>query len=263
MIYINRDGFLPDIAWLAKAKQLTEDLLNAVNTNERNKIIDDNESFWGEIKDFLLNISHGKCWYSESKDGFNHPHVDHFRPKKIALGIDKKDKGGYWWLTFDWKNYRLSGGVGNVKKRDKFPVKENKADYPNIDTDDEIIYFLDPCEEEDVLKLTFNSDGEIIPIDSSGWDYEKAKYTIENLNLNFKLLKEKRKDVWAKCNILILETQDLMMKNKLIPSSKRNGQISEKIRQLRDLAKPTSEYSATAKTCLLSSGLIWAMKIAA
>lgn len=263
MIFIDRNGHIPDEAWLSKAKQLTEQLFSAPDKEARNKIIDANETFWGELKYFLLNISHGKCWYSEAKDSFNHSHIDHFRPKKVALGIDKKDKGGYWWLTFDWKNYRFSGGVGNVKKRDKFPVKEHKAIYPNIDIDDEIVYFLDPCEEEDVLKLTFNGNGEICPIDASGWDFERASYTIENLNLNFKLLKERRKEVWLKCNILINETQDLMMKNKLTPSSKRSGQINEKIKQLRNFVKPTSEYSATAKTCLLSSGLIWAMRIAA
>lgn len=263
MIHINRDGHIPDNAWSVKAKQLTEQLFNAANKDERNKIIDDNEKFWGELKDFLLSISHNKCWYSEAKDSFNHPHVDHFRPKKIALGIDKKDEGGYWWLAFDWTNYRFSGGVGNVRKSDKFPVKSNKAIYPNTDIDDEIIYFLDPCEEEDVLKLTFNNDGEVIPIDTCGWDYERATYTIENLNLNFKLLKERRKDVWLKCNIIILETQDLMMKNKITPSNKRSGQIKEKLKQLMEFVKPSAEYSATAKTCLISSGFSWAFKIAA
>jgi hypothetical protein len=54
-----------------------------------------------------------------------------------------------------------------------------------------------------------------------------------------------------------------MMKNKNSPSTKRSGQINEKIKQLKNLVKPTTEYSATAKTCLLSSGLLWAMKIAA
>lgn len=263
MIHINRDGHLPDNVWLVKAKRLTEQLFDADNKDKRNKIIDDNEIFWGEIKNFLLSISHNKCWYSEAKDSFNHPHVDHFRPKKVALGIDKKDKGGYWWLTFVWTNYRFSGGVGNVKKRDKFPVRSQKANFPNTDIDDEIIYFLDPCEEEDVLKLTFNSNGDIVPIDASGWDYERATYTIENLNLNFKLLKERRKEIWTKCNILLIETQDLMMKNKVSPSNKRSGQIKEKLKQLKKLVESSAEYSATAKTCLISSGFLWAIKIAA
>ena len=230
---------------------------------QENQIIDNNENVWRELKDFLLNISNNKCWYSEAKDSYNHLHVDHFRPKKVALGIDKVDYGGYWWLAFKWKNYRVCGGAGNVRKRDKFAVRTNKAVYPNINLDDEIIYFLDPCEEEDVLKLTFNENGEITPIATSGWDFERTVYTIESLNLNFKLLRENRKEVWVKCSTLLAETQALMDQNNVEPSANRKGRIKEKIKQLKELVLPSTAYSATAKACLNSSGLIWASKIAA
>tara|TARA_R110000782_G_scaffold237188_1_gene323294 strand:- start:8241 stop:9032 length:792 start_codon:yes stop_codon:yes gene_type:complete len=263
MIFIDRGKYKPDKVWIKKADGLTRQLMNATSQAARNKIIDDNEKVWGELKDFLLSISNEKCWYSEAKDSYNHLHVDHFRPKKIALDLDKKDKGGYWWLAFNWLNYRVCGGVGNVKKRDKFAVRSNKAIFPNIEIDDEIIYFLDPCEEEDVLKITFNENGEMQPISPSGWDYESASYTIENLNLNFKKLREARKEIWIKCFSLITETQILMDKNQTTPSPKRKGQIKEKVKQLKELVNPSSAYSATAKACLTSAGLMWTMKIAA
>ncbi|HEY5747227.1 MAG TPA: hypothetical protein VIU12_14190, partial [Chryseolinea sp.] len=116
---------------------------------------------------------------------------------------------------------------------------------------------------EDVLKITFDEGGEMRSITNSGWDYERVNYTIESLNLNFKLLKEKRKDVWAKCSTLLKETQNLMAQNDIAPSVARKGQIKEKIRQLKELVQSSSEFSATAKACLLSSGLFWASKIAA
>lgn len=262
MIHIDRANYQPDDEWLAKADGLTKQICNAPDSKSRFKIIDDNEKVWGEIKDFLLALSHRKCWYSEAKDSYNHLHVDHFRPKKVALGIDKKDYGGYWWLVFQWTNYRVCGGTGNVRKKDKFAVRSNKSSNPEIPIEDEIFYFLDPCEEEDVLKITFNQNGEVTPITNEGWDYERAIYTIEGLNLNFKLLKESRKEVWVECENLILETQSLMIENDKVPSVMRRGQIKEKIKRLKILVDPHSEFSSTAKACLGSAGLPWALQIA-
>jgi uncharacterized protein (TIGR02646 family) len=263
MIYIDRTGFEPDVDWVNNADSLTQQLINAPDEISRNNIIDGNEAVWGELKDFLLSISFNKCWYSEAKDAYNHLHVDHFRPKKIALGIDKVNYGGYWWLAFAWRNYRVCGGAGNVRKRDKFAVRNNKSNDPNTPIEDELFYFLDPCEEEDVLKITFNQNGEVTPITTTGWDYARANYTIESLNLNFKLLKEARKEIWVRSSTLVSEIQNLMEQNDLVPSVLRRGQIKEKIKQLKELVQPSAEFSATVKACLLSTGLVWASKIAA
>lgn len=263
MIFVNRNAFTPDIDWINRADILTQALIASPDEISRNQIIDNNEGMWGELKDFLLNISHNKCWYSEARDSYNHLHVDHFRPKKVALGIDKVNYGGYWWLTFQWMNYRVCGGTGNVRKKDKFPVRNNKAIDINSALEDEIIYFLDPCEEEDVLKITFNENGEITPISVAGWDFERVSYTILALNLNFKLLKEARKEIWIKCSSIITETQNLMAQNDVAPSPHRRGQIKEKIKQLKELVLPSAAFSATAKACLASAGLPWTLKIAA
>lgn len=263
MMYIDRTGKSPQENWINRADQMTQALLAAANATDRNNIIDANQNLWGELKDFLLEISWQKCWYSESKDKYNHLHVDHFRPKKIAIGIDKKDHGGYWWLAFQWQNYRVCGGVGNVRKKDKFPVRKNKAMDFTSTTEDEATYFLDPTCEEDTFKITFNSNGEAMPIETNGWDFDRAKYTITNLNLNFKKLKEARKDHWVKCSILVAEIQDLMAQNNINFSAHRKGQIAEKLNQLRDLANKKSEFSATIKACLRSTGLQWAISYAA
>lgn len=263
MIYIDRTGFEPNLDWRNRADQLTIELLNVQDPLARNQLIDANQGIWGEIKDFLLNVSNQKCWYSEAKDSYNHLHVDHFRPKKVAIGTDKIDYGGYWWLAFQWTNYRVCGGAGNVRKKDKFAVRANKSNNPGTPIEDELILLLDPCEEEDVLKLTFNENGEITPITINGWDFERASYTIESLNLNFKLLKEARKEVWIKCSTIVTECQSLMALNDVSPSVLRRGQIKEKIKQLRELVKSNAEFSATARACLLSTGLPWTRQIAA
>jgi len=263
MIFIDRAGKAPKQDWIDRADAVTQELLNAITIVEKYNIIDANENLWGELKDFLLEISNDKCWYSESKDSYNHLHVDHFRPKKIAIGLDKVDYGGYWWLAFQWQNYRVCGGVGNVRKKEKFAVKSNKANTPNCNLEDETIYFLDPTEEEDTLKLTFDSSGAITPLVTKGWDYERADYTIRNLNLNFKKLKEARKTLWTKCSSLVVEIQDLMNQNNVNPSPYRKGQIKEKLKKLKELVDKTSPFSATAKACLRSTGIQWALAYAA
>jgi len=263
MMYINRSGKTPPQVWLDRADVITNSLLAATSEGARNLIIDTNQNLWGELKDFLFDISFQKCWYSESRDTYSHPHVDHFRPKKAALGIDRTDKGGYWWLAFQWTNYRVCGGAGNVRKKDKFAVKSGKAIDHTSNLEDEIIYLLDPTEEEDTLKLTFNSNGEAMAYKRTGWDSERATYTIDTLNLNFKRLKEARKMLWITCSTLIAETQQLMDQNDINPSTYRRGQIKEKLTRLKEIANKQSEFSGTVKACLRSTGIEWAISYAA
>lgn len=262
MIYIDRDGFTPDQNWAQRADDLTQQLLSAVDKAQINSIIDANENMWGELKESLLGLYEGKCWYSESKNDYAYMHVDHFRPKKAAIGKDKKDHGGYWWLAFNWKNYRICGPVGNVKKRDKFAVFRNKANSPADRIEDEIVYILDPTEENDVLKITFNSNGEMMPIHKSGFYFEQAEYTIDCLKLNHKTLKEARKNIWLKCNKLFSDTQSLIEEDIQNPSAYIKGQIKEKIKRIKELVASTAEFSATAKACLKSTGIDWAISIA-
>lgn len=264
MIHIDTNGLVPDPAWIQKASRLTRRLLAAANKDEINSIIDANENMWQQLKRSLLELEkyRGKCWYSESRNDYAYMHVDHFRPKKAAIGIDKQDHGGYWWLAFDWKNYRICGPIGNVNKRDNFAVLRNKANSPQDNIVDEVIYFLDPTEEQDVLKITFNNNGEIMPIHESGFYFDQAQYTIACLKLNYKQLVEARKEIWIKCDTLIRETQSLTQDDSQNPSAFRRGQIKEKIKRIQELVISTAEFSATAKACLRSTGIDWAMSIA-
>ena len=77
-----------DQAWLDKAEALLQQMIDAPNDDERKKIIDANSRVWGELKMWLLSLSHNKCWFSEARDCFNHWDVEHFRPKKSAKDLD-------------------------------------------------------------------------------------------------------------------------------------------------------------------------------
>src|SRR5260221_150764 len=91
----------------------------------------------------------------------------------------------------------------------------------------------------------------------------RADYTILYLNLNFENLKEARKAIWKACSDLICEIQPLLELEQLNPSAARKQRIKDKMAELKKLVNPISEFSSTARTCLLSSGLDWAIRIAA
>lgn len=118
-------GSTPPQEWLDEAEALTEQLKNAPNDKSRIALVFAHRKLWRDprLLNWLTEIHHRKCWYSEAKESVSSYHVDHFRPKGRAAQMDKSQRPGYWWLTFDWKNYRLAGQLLNVKKRDLFPVQ--------------------------------------------------------------------------------------------------------------------------------------------
>ena len=212
-------------------------------------------------------MSHNKCWYSEAKEIFSLYDVDHFRPKKRAKQLDGTEREGYWWLTFDWKNYRISGTIGNRRYKDKEGVTGGKGDYfplkpdtpaatnPSFDVEDEIIYILDPTDPLDPLFLTFLEDGKAYPAvsDKESWAHERAETTIKLLHLNYFLLKDERIVVWQMCNRLIIEIDRLLEEQNSIISATKNERIRDKIKQLRKMISDEAELSSTARACLLNN----------
>ena len=129
MIFILQDESKIPADWLKKVAGLQEQLEAPPDAAARKAFIDTHASVWGEIKDQLLEMSAGKCWYSEAPDAVSDWHVDHFRPKKRALDEDKTEHDGYHWLAFDWKNYRIAGSYSNSPHKDEQGLTRGKWDY--------------------------------------------------------------------------------------------------------------------------------------
>ncbi len=263
MRYIDLENNPPSDNWIARADNLTQQLINANTEEERNQIIDNNQNMWGELKDHLRGLSNNKCWYSESKNDSAHCHIDHFRPKKKAVDENGNDRGGYWWLAFDWSNYRYSAPVENVRKRDYFHVNSNKANSPNDAIEDEDIRFLDPTDIEDPNKLAYTNEGLVTPksIVQTNRNYIQAEYTIRRMNLNKEEMKDSRKAKYHKTNLLIRQTNRLMNQQGNNFSPARRQKIKAKLKELLNLASSSSEYSSAVKYCLKSSGYDWADNI--
>ncbi|MFZ2956556.1 MAG: hypothetical protein WA705_06675 [Candidatus Ozemobacteraceae bacterium] len=248
----------PDPTWLKKTSDLISKLKKAKSRAARHKIIDDNSAVWGELKQWLLSISHGKCWFSEAKDCFNHWDVEHYRPKKSAKDEDGTEHEGYWWLAFDWNNFRICGNAGNRKKGTFFPLRSGCSRCsPCGDHRSEDPLLLDPIDEDDPGLISFNLEGRAIPAAhvSDPWEKKRVKYSVERYNLDFPPLMDKRKTVWTDCWGKIQEyRREVATYTKDKSNAIARDRFKQAAKHLRDLMKEEKEFSAVARACIISSG---------
>ena len=249
-------GSTPPQDWLDEAEALTEQLKNAPDDKARVTLAFANRKLWRDkrLLNWLTELHHRKCWYSEAKESVSSYHVDHFRPKGKARQSDGADRGGYWWLTFDWKNYRLSGQLLNVKKRDFFPVQmPGIAQAANpITLDLEGHFLLDPLREEAwFVSFERKDNGECVAGPSPGLDaqdLDRVNITIEVLGLNrLEALKKNRAEVWDKC---LARIQDFKTAGNEQVMHTREALRLVAAKALADMCSEEAEFSSVAQACV-------------
>ncbi len=259
------EALLPK-GWVERAKQLNNELVG--KTNEERAAILKANPIWQELLVPLQKLSNNKCWYSEAQEVMSDMDVDHFRPKNEALQKDDHGKilkrDGYWFLAYDWKNYRLSSIYSNRLRKDKhttedisfgkgafFPLRNGCSAATCVEElDDEIIYLLDPTNPNDPDLLFFNDDGKAIPsvgIDEP-WDYERTIVSIDLYHLNHTPLVEARQVVWNLCQRKINDLKAITRKPKR--SVRDEEKINSLKKDLRELITRNAEFSAVALACL-------------
>lgn len=257
-----------DQAWLDAAVALTTALEKAPDKDARDAIISDPKNeIWGDIKPWLMSLSHSKCWFSEAIDVFSHKDVEHFRPKKEckrSVG-QRKDtyEDGYWWLSYDWANYRFFGNVGNRKKGSLFPLMPNSlvAAFGGLSINNEIPVFLDPTCDSDPELLDFNSFGKAIPHpDATDYEQYRVIKTVTHLKLDFDELEEARAKIWTACNEKIDRCREIASKA-MGPADEAEVKAIKK--SLRAMVQPDAPFSMTAAACLRKSDAGWARTLAA
>lgn len=257
MRFINMNGRTPSQKWRRKAKRLLDELDAAADEAARKQIIEDNEDCWKELMPWLRKITKGKCWFSESRGACQYWEVEHFRPKGAAKNLDGTTRvEGYWWLAFWWENFRLCGGVTNRKKGYYFPLRAGThiATSANRNIDDEDPYLLDPINQEDPPKLTFNRNGDVDPTPHmTAWDTERAKVSIERYKLQeHEEFVEARRDTWDRCEREINLCRNLLQAEANAPSATNRQKIRTQMQLLRQMGDFYSEFSAAANDCLRS-----------
>ena len=249
-------GSTPPQDWLDEAEALSEQLKKENDVKARVAIVFSHRKLWRDprLLNWLTDIHHHKCWYSEAKESVSSYHVDHFRPKGRASQMDGVERAGYWWLTFDWTNYRLAGQLLNVKKRDRFPVQIPGVAQMTLPQSlfAEGPLLIDPLKNE-AWFVSFEriDDGECIATASPGLDdpnENRVALTIEVLGLNrLRLLNKNRAGVWDRALERIREYQDAG-NNALIHTQEALRFVAA--RGLAQLCKEDQEFSSVAKACV-------------
>ncbi|WP_155896732.1 hypothetical protein [Curtobacterium sp. UNCCL17] len=163
---------------------------------------------WSSVAEALRVVSHSKCWYCESYQSRSDMPVDHFRPKNAVF--ESQGHPGYWWLAYDWTNYRLSCTFCNSRRIDRqrnssggkgthFPLVEeaDRVHAPNGDVEEEAPILLDPAAPGDSGLLYFDSLGKVVPHPRAApvgsIAEERAASSIQLLHLNHQGITEQRK----------------------------------------------------------------------
>lgn len=236
-------------------KRELERLHQAGDIERRNKFIDDHSSHWGRLKPWLEVLSLGKCWFSEAKEIFSHYDVEHFRPKKEAKALDGTVRDGYWWLAFDYTNFRLCGNVGNRKKGGWFPLSGQSclSSFDNPREESEEPYLLDPTKASDVELIAFDEEGRAIPEPGcSDWEKHRVEETIKRLKLNEHAnLAEERRKVWQRVSLEIEGFLNAKSRCSRGGNPAAKEKLEEHCRQIRQFANASTELSAVAKYCAI------------
>lgn len=286
MIYIDLTGFRPSDEWLLEAWHINAALKAGKTSAERNQIIDDNRPFWSSLKPHLP--YNDKCWYSEAKESVSPYEIEHFRPTKattrcsivkfkkvISNFIEEQRRDwtsltkfrgvGYWWLAFQYSNYRNCGKLVNGIKSTRFPIKVGSVisygEFEDIGLEETIL--LDPTVPGDPELITFDPDGKARPSIVNPLDhlYFRAKISIHIYGLNsIEPLVKHRGDKWSDCikaiNRANRKYNDLTSAFILGDTINYYNSFNDFLDFVENDIKPAldsnSEFSSVAKACILS-----------
>lgn len=159
-------------AWNDLAEKAKKDIISAPDEEARKAILKrvSSSDVWRDFYKLLPETLKEKCWYCEAADIRSDMPVDHFRPKNKVE--DEKLHDGYWWLAFDWENYRCACTFCNSRrvfdethggKACRFPLENPDQRAFTPDDHDKLLkerpYFLDPFNPDDEKLLWFDNDG--------------------------------------------------------------------------------------------------------
>ena len=215
---------------------------------------------WVALREAFDEYSYGKCWYTESKNPGTDDDVDHFRPKGRLAEDDKH--GGYYWLAFDWTNFRLSchranrlrsnpetGGLGG--KADHFPLIDPAA-RAYVESDDignEKPALLDPTEILDVSMLTFDAAGDAAlspEYRGSQTAEQKLDESIRHLHLNWPKFREERLGIYHRVERLV-DRGAKSAPSGLMQMGSVTDAFKSVLHDLQDLTSPENAYSRAAR----------------
>lgn len=248
----------PHATELIKAAREMQDQVNAEpDPAARKKLIDENSSVWKAFREPFQECFGDKCWYTESLNVATDDDIDHFRPK-LRVWERRDDHPGYWWLAFDWENFRLSSHRANrlrknaaysvtAGKGDHFPIFDEGARWmARTDICSEDPKLLDPTDPADPQLISFNIDGTVTVAPAFKDDpraTERVEVTRLYLHLDWPKIVGRRQEVYAEVLGLVVEGDNAWKALAHNPADRKVKDVAEKLIRLGDGAQ---EYSRAA-----------------
>jgi hypothetical protein len=263
MIYVHRD-------WASVPQAVKDELqaaaaaLDAIDDVEARKAyIKANMSTWSAAREYLSDMSHNKCWYSEARESVSRYQVDHYRPHGRAKQALRTFAEGYSWLAFDLENFRLAGVLCNtanqeysedtVGKADWFPLLDptTRATLEARDFSRESPILLDPVDPDDPGKLVFNDDGRVAPEPTLLPDEQaRVQLAIDYLGLSQSQLDGARRRTWRDCFGRLTKYNRIAKKPKGHRTEEERETLAELTGELVTMTRASSEFAAVARCCL-------------
>ncbi|MBM5575784.1 hypothetical protein [Deefgea sp. CFH1-16] len=234
-------------AWRDIAQQAKDGLIAAPDQEVRKAILKKASSsiIWRDFFNLLPDKLKKKCWYCEAEEIRSDMPVDHFRPKNRVEHEQQHD--GYWWLAFDWENYRCACTFCNSRrvfdetqggKACHFPLANNeeRAFTPNDHEKlrNERPNLLDPFNCDDEKLLWFDNDGCPIPSPEAS----EAQKTKVNNSIGIFHLHEAR--IVRERNGIRIEVE------KQVKKIRCNDGVDEAKTKLRRMVRDTEKLSRSA-----------------
>ena len=258
--------------WIVAANANLKTAKNETDCAKRKVFIQKNP-YWTKIKKHLSDKYGGKCWYSECDLTGHDGDVDHFRPKGRSKDINGVTilEDGYWWLAYEYTNYRISCTHCNQARKDEITGKtQGKSDcFPlatgttplkindNISTEKQML--LDPTNKDDVNLLSFDVTGKAISLTLDTIQKQRVTESINIYHLDEQGFEKNRKVVWAECEALL----DIFSVGCTLAEPNNKILMEATITSLKEKVKTEALYSATAIACikLHSEGKFWRCKL--
>lgn len=264
MRYINTEEVRKRLpaGWESKAQRAL-DRVRATPEAERPRAVSRRAAVWQALKGILEEISHGKCWYCESIQERSDNVVDHYRPKSRNLNDPDVlgEHQGYWWLAFDWRNYRYSCTYCNSRrtdpttgksggKHDSFPLFNPAQTVLNENADiaREQPMLLDPTVATDPTLLSYEPDGRVSPRYTEE-DYpryfQRARMSIDLYHLDYYKSKERRQVLYNDLKQLV-EDGNIYFRRAASGDTTVAHAFEQVVRRLMGVIQPEAEFSAAA-----------------
>jgi uncharacterized protein (TIGR02646 family) len=259
------DGRQSPEKWRERLCKAEQELRNLPEGKTRSAIFKKYSWLWSDVKEHYRTLSDDKCWYCETSTHRMTGEIDHYRPK---AGVEKNSHPGYWWLGFDWRNWRFVCKFCNSQSRDletgivggkgnHFPLLDGEerricAECDYDDLLDEGPQLLDPIERGDPQLLTFTRDGRPGPSeeDENSIGYQRAQASIKIYHLDHSRLNRERRNIYQRVREHVKDYQRYQKKWDMERDRSAYNIARKALTELGKMIAPSAQYSATARACL-------------